>query len=53
MKTLAYSVLFIVMFYIVAIGGQISGLSEGKIGIYMLIGVMAVLGLYIVRRNGK
>lgn len=53
MRALAYSVLFIVMFYIVAVVGQISGLSEGKTGIYMLIAVMAVLGFFIAGKSGK
>ena len=53
MKTLVYSVLFIAMFYIVAVVCEINGLKDGKAGVYMLVGVIAVLGLYIVRRNGK
>lgn len=53
MRALAYSVLFIAMFYIVGIVCEISGLKDGKAGIYMLVGIMVVLGFFIAGKNGK
>ncbi len=53
MKSIMYSVLFILMFYIVGIVCEMNGLKDQQAGIYILIGVMMVLGLYIARRNGR
>ncbi len=52
MRTLIYSVAFILMFYIAGMACELAGMEDNaRTGIYILIAVFAVLGLYIRGRN--
>ena len=53
MKTVIYSVLFIVAFYVVGMACNIAGLTDEQSAIPMLIGIFVVLGLFIARGGDK
>ncbi|MBR4461671.1 MAG: hypothetical protein IKS51_03725 [Erysipelotrichaceae bacterium] len=52
MKKIIYSVMFAGAFYLMAVVVQMMGMEDNaKTGIYILCGVLAVLGVYIAIRN--
>jgi len=53
MKNVIYSVMFIMIIYIVGMACNIAGLTDSQSAIPMLIGMFVVLGLFISRKGNK